>query len=206
MDKVVKPLMISKIGLYISVIIFLSGCQFTLISPESASRDAQEAMDEVDNLEITYREKLGSEVYHGRYLLDLDKNEKWIELDADDSFVYITKDQLFVQMEDKPVLQGNDTMLAWEFEEMIALLLNPFEELSQFDRDFIEKFDVEEEIKEITLSYDSEDTGMIRFAKNYLFFYVFSADYLEEMDKLARDITIHDFSLDIILDAASMHA
>ena len=203
MDKVDKPLMIGKISLYISMIIFLSGCQFTLISPESAFEDAQEAMAEIDNLEITYSEKLGNEVYRGRYLLDIDKNEKWMELDAKDSFVYITEDQLFVQMEDMPVVQGNDTMLAWEFEEMIALLLNPFEELSEFDRDIIEKFDVKEEIKEITLSYDSEDKGMNRFAKNYLFFYVFSAEYLEEMDKLARDITIHDFSLEIILDAAS---
>src|SRR5690625_3452860 len=147
MDKLDKPLMIGKISLYISMIIFLSGWQFTLISPESAFEDAQEAMAEIDNLEITYSEKLGNEVYRGRYLLDIDKNEKWMELDAKDSFVYITEDQLFVQMEDMPVVQGNDTMLAWEFEEMIALLLNPFEELSEFDRDIIEKFDVKEEKK-----------------------------------------------------------
>lgn len=203
MDKVSKQIATGFMGLFLSMLLFLSGCQFSLISPESAFEETQVAMQGIDNVEIKYREEFADEIFRGRYLLDINRDEKWIELSEDNAIINITNDDVFIQFDDMPVEQWNDTMLAWEFEEMIALLIDPYDVLSLYDQDIVDKFDLAEEMEEITLSYDSENSGMTRLAKNYLFYYVLSAEYLEEMDKHARNITIHDFSFDIILDAAS---
>lgn len=203
MDKVSKHIATGFMGLFLSMMLFLSGCQFSLISPESAFEETQAALQGIDNVEIKYREEFAGEVFRGRYLLDINRNEKWIELSEDNAIMNITNDDVFIQFDDMPVEQWNDTMLAWEFEEMIALLTDPYGELSLYDHDIVDKFNLVEEPEEITLSYDSEDSGMNRLAKNYLFYYVLSAEYLEEMEKHARNITIHDFSFNIILDAAS---
>src|SRR5690625_1989004 len=82
-DKVSKLIATGFMGLFLCMLLFLSGCQFSLISPESAFEETQVAMQGIDNVEIKYREEFADEIFRGRYLLDINRDEKWIELSED---------------------------------------------------------------------------------------------------------------------------
>lgn len=190
-------------GVFFIIVSLLSGCNLNQMSKESTFEHAQLAMQEVENVEVKFKENLANSFVSGRYLIDVARDEKWIELVEANTNFYMRADSVLAQSGDREIERLDGTVLAIEFAEMAEFLLDPYQVYATFDENFAEQFTLTEKAEEIRLTYDSDSGGTSQLAKEILFHYMLEDAYLNDEDKYTRDIKVRDYSIEMVLNHES---
>lgn len=181
---------------FLFTIVFLTGCSFGTLSSKEVIEQVEEAMEDVESVEIKFKEKRDNFTENGFFTLDMKKEVGLYELENMGMTVYYDGDDILVQDISGSVERWDDFSYLKNVHEQVEFLQEPFELLQDFDEDVIDHIDVEKDKdkEEYVLTYggDEADEDVVKsFAISYLAFSKYGNQY-EAMVDAMDDIEVND--------------
>ena len=186
------------------LIVLLAGCNNT-ISPEETLTDAEEAIGEVESLEIKFTEKEDHLTESGLLQVNEKDNIQRYEFEELELTIYREDDDMLVEDPDGFVGELDDELLVEEMDGLVGFLTDPYDLLQEFDEDFTDHIEVEQnDDEELVLTYvgdDEEDSDVDEdFAMRYLAFTTFGEEYEDVLEELEEDVEITSASFEMTFD------
>lgn len=186
-------------------IVLLAGCGFGSVSPEDTVEKAEKAMDEVESVEIKFKEKQENYTDNGLFKLNLKDDIERYEFENMSMTVYHKDDEILVEDISGEVEQWDDFSYLQNVNDRVEFLTEPFDLLEDFDADFVDHLEVEKnkDKDDIVLTYvgDEEDKDVEQtFAISYIGFYKYGSHYEPMLDAMEKDTKINDVVFEMTLD------
>lgn len=192
---------------FLSMIVLLAGCSFGSVTSEEAIEKSQEAMKEIESLEIKYKEKETDYSDKGTFQINLKDDISHYEFEEMDIIIYLEDDKSLLEDPTGVVTDIGADPIIEELGHRVDFLVEPFDTLEEFDEDFINHLEVEKnkDKDELILTYvvDEEDEEASHdFAKGYLAFALYGPDFKDSMDIIDEDMDISEVSFEMTLNDA----
>lgn len=187
----------------VSVIFLLIGCGS--ITSEDAFEESKEAMEEIETVEITFKEATENNEDTGTIKIDFDQDLALYEFDETEIEIllegknYITRgpDGSFQSDEDAEEVEG--------MRRYIDFMKNPYEVLEDFDDELTEKFTAETEDDTVTLTYEGDEEDSHDFA-TFILLHLSSdeaEDVTEEDIEDFMDYELDEIKVEIVMDESN---
>ena len=185
--------------------VLLAGCSFGSVTSEEAIEESKEAMEDIESVEIKYKEKETDYTDSGIFQIDFKNDISRYDFEELEIAIYKEDDKVLIEEPSGDVAEMEEATFNQDFAHRVDFLVDPFDTLEDFDEDFIDHFEVEKnkDKDELILTYvgDEEDEEISNdFGKGYIGFSLYGTEFNDHMDLIEEAIEINEVSFEMILD------
>lgn len=187
------------------MLVLLAGCSFGSVTSEEAIEESKEAMEDIESVEIKYKEKETDYTDSGIFQIDFKNDISRYDFEELEIAIYKEDDKVLIEEPSGDVAEMEEATFNQDFAHRVDFLVDPFDTLEDFDEDFIDHFEVEKnkDKDELILTYvgDEEDEEISNdFGKGYIGFSLYGTEFNDHMDLIEEAIEINEVSFEMILD------
>ena len=187
------------------MLVLLAGCSFGSVTSEEAIEESKEAMEDIESVEIKYKEKETDYTDSGIFQIDFKNDISRYDFEELEIAIYKEDDKVLIEEPSGDVAEMEEATFNQDFAHRVDFLVDPFDTLEDFDEDFIDHFEVEKnkDKDELILTYvgDEEDEEISNdFGKGYIGFSLYGTEFNDHMELIEEAIEINEVSFEMILD------